>query len=65
MVTDEDCDGEAIERQLYQARSKWRRFSAFLNAGTSMDKSIAGYFYKVLIVQTVLLYGSETWVILK
>ena len=29
-----------------------------------MDKRIAGYFYKV-IVQTVLLFGSETWVISK
>ena len=63
MVTDTDSDGDAIERQLSQARKKWNRFSVILNAG-GMDKRIAGYFYKV-IVQTVLLYGSETWVISK
>ena len=63
MVSERDCDHEAIECQLGRARTKWKRFSAILTAG-GMDHRIAGYFYKV-VVQTVLLYGSESWVISK
>ena len=63
MMSSTDCDDEAIERQLTRARYKWKRFSAILNSG-GMNKRVAGYFYKV-VVQTVLLYGSESWVISK
>ena len=61
MITNTDCDNDAIERQLERARSKWKRFSAILNS-RGMNSRVSGYFYKA-IVQAVLLYGSETWVI--
>ena len=63
MISDKDCDQVAIEHQLQRARAKWKRFSKILTA-EGMDSKIAGYFYKV-VVQTVLLYGSESWVISK
>ena len=56
-----DEDWPAIYRNLSKARSRWARVSRVL-AREGADAKIAGMFYKA-VVQSVLLYGSESWVV--
>ena len=60
-MTDEDYDNQAVARQLTRAQEKWGRLSRILTAESTSAKT-RGYFYKA-IVQAVLLYGSETWML--
>ena len=61
-ILDENDDGNhALQRQLARARTKWGRIAAVLRS-QGMKPRAMGYFYKA-IVQTILLYGSETWVL--
>jgi len=59
----EDCDNDlpAVERNLMRARQKWGRIARILKK-ESADPRVMATFYKA-IVQSVLLYGSESWVI--
>jgi len=61
ILDDSDDDTHAVQRQLARARSKWSRLSAILKS-QGVKSRVAGYFYKA-IIQAVLLYGAETWVI--
>jgi hypothetical protein len=63
MVTNNDSDDATIMRNLKRARMKWGRLSRLLTVEGANPMAM-GIFYKV-IVQTVLLYGSESWVISK
>ena len=61
-ILDEDGDDKhASSRQLARARSKWNRIGRVLRS-KGMKPRAMGYFYKA-IVQAILLYGSETWVV--
>ena len=56
-----DDDNPAIDRQLARAKAKWARVGKVLSVQTT-DPRVRGYFYKA-ILQAILLYGSESWVI--
>ena len=61
VLEDKDDDNHAIDRQLKRAKAKWARIGKILSVKTT-DPRVRGYFYKA-ILQAVLLYGSESWVI--
>ena len=56
-----DDDTHAALRQLDRARARWGRIAKVLTAEGATPK-VMGKFYKA-VVQTVLLYGSESWTI--
>jgi hypothetical protein len=58
-MTDEDWP--AVYRNLTKARAKWGRLARVLTREGACPRT-AGKFYKV-VVQSVLLYGCETWVV--
>jgi hypothetical protein len=61
IIASSDSDWEAAKFNLHKARTRWMNISRLL-ARTSASPQISSLFYKAT-VQTVLLYGSETWVI--
>ena len=60
ILTERDSDWPALRRNLSRARQRWGRISRLL-AREGATPKVSGNFYKA-IVQSVLLYGSETWV---
>jgi hypothetical protein len=63
MVTNKDNDNKAIKTNIAKARQKWGLIGRFLKREGANPKTMA-VFYKA-ITQSVLLFGSETWVITK
>jgi hypothetical protein len=63
ILDDNDDDLPAINRNLNRARWKWGSIGRILSKENANPKSMAT-FYKA-IVQSVLLYGSESWVLTK
>ena len=61
ILDEDDDDSFAAGRQLARARAKWRRFGMVLRS-EGVNPRAMGYFYKA-VVQAVLLYGSETWIL--
>ena len=61
ILDEADNDNHAVDRQLQKARGTWARVGRILSSQTT-DARVRGFFYKA-ILQSVLLYGSETWVI--
>jgi Reverse transcriptase (RNA-dependent DNA polymerase) len=61
ILTNKDSDSAAVESNLQKARMKWGRISRLLTREGTYPKAMAS-FYKA-IVQSVLLYGSESWVL--
>ena len=57
----DDNDMQAVRANLKKARKCWKMFSRLLR-GENMDPRVCGMFYKA-VVQSVLLFGSETWVL--
>ena len=57
-----DDDLTAVESQLVKARGVWGRIGKIIKKKSLSNPRIMGIFYKV-IVQTVLLYGAESWVL--
>jgi len=55
----DDNDIQAIRAQLRKARATWAREVLWAE---NVPPRVAAKFYKV-VVQAVLLYGSETWVL--
>ena len=55
ILDENDDDTHASSRQLARARTKWNRIGRVLRDETQSDGAI---------VQAILLYGSETWVVL-
>jgi hypothetical protein len=53
-----------VENQLRKARANWGKIGKILKNKTHSNIKIMSIFYKV-IVQTILLYGAESWVINK
>ena len=58
-VEENDQDRPAIQRNLKRAREKWGKIGRILSREGAKPRTMAT-FYKA-IVQSVLLYGSETW----
>ena len=61
ILDENDDDNHALQRQLARARTKWGRIASVLRSQGVKPRAM-GYFYKA-IVQTILLYGLETWVL--
>ena len=61
VLDDKDDDNHAIDRQLKRAKAKWARVGKILSVQTT-EPRVRGFFYKA-ILQAVLLYGSESWII--
>ena len=61
LYTWEDLDDRAVAENLKRAREVWGRISQVLSAD-GVSPQVMSKFY-LTIVQSVLLYGSETWVI--
>ena len=57
----DDNDMPAVQANLKKARGVWSRLSRLLR-GETTNPRVCGMFYKA-VVQSVLLYGSETWVV--
>jgi len=62
ILEENNADTHASSPQLARARMKWNRIGRVLRS-EGMKPRAMGYFYKA-IVQAILLYGSETWVVL-
>ncbi len=61
MMAQDDNDTQALRAQLWNARATWARVGQVLrNENTS--RFVAARLYQA-VVQAILLYGSETWVI--
>ena len=63
ILNEKDSDQPAIMYNLQRAREKWGRIGRILS-NRGANPKVMGTFYKT-IVQSVLLYGSETWVVSK
>ncbi len=61
LLAQDDDDIQAIRAQLRKARSTWAHVGQVLRA-ENVPPRVAAKFYKA-VVQAVLLYGSETWVL--
>ena len=61
LLSSMDSDWPALYSNLKKARQKWARLSCLL-AREGASPRVSSMFYKA-IIQSVLLYGSETWVI--
>jgi hypothetical protein len=61
VLRNDDSDLAAVERNLSRARGVWAQFSKVLCRKGANAKQMAT-FYKA-VVQSVLLFGSETWVL--
>jgi hypothetical protein len=61
LLAQDDDDIQAIRAQLRKARATWARVGQVLRA-ENVPPRVAAKFYKA-VVQAVLLYGSETWVL--
>lgn len=59
MLSSNDSDLVAVKTNLQKARRQWGRICSVL-CKSDVPPKVMGYFYKT-IVQSVLLYGSETW----
>ena len=58
-----DSDDAAVDARLSKARSTWGRMSPILRADNASPKVMARFY--MAVVQAILLYGSESWVISK
>ncbi len=61
MMAQDDDDTQAVRAQLRKARATWARVGKVLR-GENMPPTVAAKFY-LAIVQAILLYGSQKWVI--
>ena len=62
ILSNKDDDMIAIEKQLMKAKMTWGRIGKIIKRRTNSNPKIMSIFYKV-IIQSVLLYGSESWVL--
>jgi hypothetical protein len=61
ITSDDDDDLPAVRENMKKARKRWARVSRVLTRNGASPKMM-GKFYTA-VVQSVLLYGSETWVL--
>jgi hypothetical protein len=60
-LTSDDSDWEAVRRNLAKARARWGRLAKILSRDGASPKVMGQIF--LAVVQSVLLFGSETWVL--
>jgi len=60
-VSEDDDDTLLIEANLKEAKAKWAMFKRLLTRENA-SRRVMGHFYKA-IVQSILLYHTQTWVI--
>ena len=63
ILEENDDDWLALQGNIYKARQKWGRIGKILSKEKAKPRIMA-IFYKA-VVQSVLLYGSESWVLTK
>jgi len=63
VIACDDTDWPAVQKNLSKARKRWAQFSRLLRR-EGANPRVSGLFYKAAVM-SVLLYGSETWVISK
>ena len=63
LLAQDDDDVQAIRAQIRKARATWARVSNVLRAQNAAPQTSAKFY--VAVVQSLLLYGSETWVLSK
>jgi len=63
MISANDHDELAVTARIKAARSKWMQLYRILSADGADCKTMAKFY--LAIVQAVLLYGSESWVLTK
>jgi hypothetical protein len=63
LLSQDDNDVQAVRAQLCKARSTWAQVGNVLQAQNAAPR-VSAMFYKA-VVQSVLLYGSKTWVLSK
>ena len=56
-----DDDWLAVAKNFYRKRAVWRRMTRILSREGAAPR-VSGFFFKA-IVQAVLLFGLETWVV--
>ena len=56
-----DDDWPAVVKNLSRARAIWRRMTLILSRVGAVPR-VSGFFFKA-VVQAVLIFGSETWVV--
>jgi hypothetical protein len=61
LLSSNDDDWPAVHRNLSKARKSWARISRILTRDGATPR-VSGMFYKA-VVQSILLFGSETWVV--
>ena len=61
LLLQDDEDIQAVQSQLHKARGMWARIRQVLQKENSPPR-VSAKFYKA-IIQSVLLYGSKTWVL--
>ena len=61
LVSYDDVDTQAIRGNLKKCRKTWARISKVLRAENTSSR-VCGMFYWAT-VQSILLYGSETWTV--
>ena len=61
VITVEDDDFPAVVRDLRHARQKWARMNQVLSKEGEDARTLGQIYWEV--VQSVLLYGSETWIL--
>jgi hypothetical protein len=62
LLSSNDNDWPAVHKNLSKARKSWARISRILARRDGATPRVSGMFYKA-VVQSVLLFGSETWVL--
>ena len=61
VILEADDDWPAVVRNLENVRAVWRRMTRILRREGS-EPRVSGFFFKY-IIQSVLIFGMETWVI--
>ena len=61
VLASDDDDWPAVKANIHKARKRWGQVARILSREGATTSTMA-YFYKA-VVQAVLLYGSETWVL--
>ena len=57
----DDCDNKAVTKNIQKAARQWGQISRLLKRETAEPKVMARFY--LAIIQAILLYGSETWVL--
>ena len=63
IISDDDDDTECINAQLKSARQRWNCIARILKREGANSKCMAKFY--LTVVQAVLLYGADTWVVSK